>query len=171
MAKAGEKPVPSSPLEASDAFEADLKKVLRGKTLEEQGWVRRDTLTLLVPMVGIRENGQEDEYLLRLHFGYYPDWPPSALFVNPETKHYDYPADLCWLPKIEGTPEIQVHTNYQSDVYRGQLICTSVTLEFYLILHGVEEKHVWDHERQNFFSTIAAIQRGLRQPFYKGRQA
>jgi hypothetical protein len=147
--------------------EKDLPSVLRGRTLEEVGWLRPDPLTLLIPLAGTRANGIEDPYVLRLRFGYYPEWPPSALFVNPDTREYAYPGDLTWLPSISGTPEIQIHANHNPI---GQLICASVTLEFYLIRHGVQPEHVWDPARHNFAVTLNAVTRGLRPPFYQGPQ-
>lgn len=167
MSIAGRDPVPNAPAVAIAALEAHLPQVLRGQSPEEAGWVRLDKLTLLIPLHGERQDGTCDSYLLRLHFGYYPEWPPSALFVNPETKTYVFPADSRWLPQITGTNEIAIHTNY-GDI--GQLVCCSATLEFYRIRHSVEPKHIWDGARQNFAATLNAIRRGLKPPFYQGRQ-
>jgi len=166
MATIGADPVPVAPAVAKAALEAHLSKVLRGQSLEEAGWVRPDLLTLLIPLAGQLPGGEPDDFLLRFHFGYYPEWPPSAQFVNPETRRYTFPEDVSWVPKIEGTPEIQTHTNYNSG---GQLICCSLTLEFYLVRHGVEEKHLWDSKTMNFGATLYAIRRGLGPQFYKGR--
>src|SRR5690348_14699705 len=141
MVAIGQDPVPVSPAVARAALDAHLPKVLRGGTLEEAEWERPDPLTLFVPLEGVRPGGERDPYLLRLHFGYYPEWPPSALFVNPGTRRYDFPQDVGWLPSLTGSNEIAVHSNYNPV---GQLICASVTLEFYLIRHGVAEKHLWD---------------------------
>jgi len=168
MAQIGTDPLPNTPAQARAALDKHLPVVLRGRTMEEVGWIRSDLLTLLIPVFGVNEIGKADDYLLKLHFGYYPEWPPSAQFVNPETKRYVFPEDIRWLPRIEGTNEISVHTNNPPI---GQLICCSVTLEFYQIKHGVEARHLWDPARQNFAATLNAIERGLRLPYYKGRQA
>jgi hypothetical protein len=171
VARAKQAPVPNTPARAQAALEADLPVVLRGRTLQEAGWTRPDPLTLLVPLVGTRADGTRDDYLLRLNFLYYPDWPPSALFVNPKSQTYRHPEDLGWLPRVDGKGEIGVHAQY--DIPGGgktQLICASVTLEFYLILHDVKDCLVWDHTVQNFAATIAAVERALRQPHYQGRQ-
>jgi len=171
MARAKEVPVPNTPARAQAALDADLPRALLGRTLEDLSWERPDPLTLFIPLIGIREDETRDSYLLRLNFLYYPDWPPSAQFVNPEARTYSYPDDILWLPKIEGTSEIAVHAQY--DVPGGgktQLICASVTLEFYQVLHAVAAHLVWDSKLQNFSATLAAIQRVLRKPYYKGRQ-
>lgn len=167
MAKMNVDPVPVPPADAIAAFEEDLPKVLKGRTLEEAGWTRADQLTLFVPLVGGRVGEAGDGYLLRLGFGYYRDWPPSAIFVNPETKNYQLDRDTKWLPKIEGWDELHVHANYNNS---GQLICCSNTLEFYKVRHGMDPKHLWNSERQNFASTLHAITWALRSQHYRGRQ-
>src|SRR6266496_4143176 len=113
MARMNTNPVPVAPADAIAALEEDLPVVLKGRTLEDVGWKRLDPLTLLVPMVGERPGQPDDPYLLRLGFGYYREWPASALFVNPETNDYRLGEDTKWLPKIEGTNEIAVHADYQ----------------------------------------------------------
>lgn len=171
MARAKEVPIPNTPARAQAALDADLPRVLRGHTLEEVGWTRLDPLTLLIPLFGTSADGTRDNYLLRLNFLYYPDWPPSALFVNPDSQTYRHPEDLAWLPKVDGKGEIGLHAQY--DIPGGgktQLICASVTLEFYLVLHDVKDYMVWDPNVQNFAATLAAVERILRQPHYQGRQ-
>jgi hypothetical protein len=168
MAAIGIDPVPNTPSVAQAVLEKDLPRVLQGMTLEEKGWLRPDPLTLLVPLEGKLNSGECHKYLLRLHFGYYPEWPPGAQFVNPETGRYSHPDDLEWLPNItDPQNEIAVHANYES---KGQLICSSVTLEFYKVRHSVNEQHIWNPSHQNFAATIHAVQRGLSAPFYQGPQ-
>lgn len=167
MAKEGETPVPD-PTRGADALRDDLPKVLRGQTLEEAGWCQPDSLTLLVPLFAQRDDRTTDFYLLRLYFNCYPEWPPSAQFVNPQTLRYAGSADKKWLPKIEGCQEIAVHDSYSYNNQSIQLICCSVTLEFYQVRHGVKPEHVWDGKHQNFSATLAAVRHGLRPPFHKG---
>lgn len=168
MAKAGTLPVLATPTDAIAAFEQDLPKALRHRTLDEAGWRRLDDMTLLVPMEGLQANGAVDSYLLRLGFAWSPEWPPSTLFVNPKTLAYDKTKDACWLPKIEGCNEVATHTDYQG---HGQLVCCSLTLEFYAVLHGVQPENVWDSQRHNFSATINQIEWALKSKFYKGRHA
>jgi len=169
MASAKTLPVVVNPLVACAAFEDDLEKVLKGRhvTFEESSWTRLHSLGLLVPIKANRTGSSEaDQFYLRLEFQYYPEWPPSAQFVNPATKVYSGGNDLYWLPKIEGTDEIRTHENYQG---HGQVVCSSVTLEFYKVLHDVKEHHVWKHPSQNFASTINQIEWALSSPHYSGR--
>jgi len=166
MAQAGTTPVLATPGDAIAAFERDLPKALKGRTLEEAGWRRLDDMTLLVPLKGRRADGTLDDYLLRLGFACYPDWPPSAQFVNPKTLNYNLAKDKCWLPKIDGCSEIAIHADYNR---QGQLICCSLTLEFYAVRHDVQPNHVWNPGTHNFSATINQIDWALKSQFYKGR--
>jgi hypothetical protein len=150
-----------------DAFARHLQRALHNRALEEVGWAKPDDLTLLVPLFGTTAQGRMDAYLLRLYFDHYPTWPPSALFVNPLTLEYRLPDDKKWMPQADGHQEIAFHTDYTG---KGQLICCSLTLEFYKVNHQVDEKVVWNGETQSFNATIAAIRRVLVPPYYVGRQ-
>ena len=150
------------------AFARDLDRVLHGRTLDEVGWAKPDDLTLLVPLFGTTAAGRKDAFLLRLYFDHYPTWPPSALFVNPLTIDYRLPDDAKWVPQSNGHQEIAFHTNYTG---KGQLVCCSLTHEFYKVNHGVDEKVVWRGDLQTFFATIAAIKRALVPPYYLGRSS
>lgn len=170
MAAAGKAPVLANPIVARAAMEQDLVKVLhgRGVTWEESGWRRIHDHGLLIPVTGyFKEVADAPDFLLRLEFFHYPDWPPSAQFVNPATGKFVIGQDGFWLPKID-CDEIKTHENYGSN--QGQVICSSVTLEFYTVLHSVEEKHVWKHPRQNFAATLNQIEWALRH-HYHGRFA
>lgn len=167
MAEAGKAPVLATPSDAIAAFERDLPKALKGRTMEAAGWRRLDGMTLLVPFQGRQASGTLDDYLLRLGFAYYPDWPPSALFVNPQTSSYDLAKDKCWLPQIDGCNEIAIHADFNQ---QGQLVCCSLTLEFYAVRHGVQREHVWNPQEHNFSATINQIDWALKSQFYKGRQ-
>jgi len=170
VAKRGVIPTPNTPAEARRVLDEQLEMMLAGKSLADWGWARLDPLTLLVSLVGVRESGESDAFLLRLGFGYYPEWPPSALFVNPATLRYSYPDDAPYLPLIQATQELQVHQKYDVPGGSEQLICASVTLEFYIVNHSVTDEHIWNPERQNFAATINGIQQWLKPPYYSGRQ-
>lgn len=161
-------PVPVQDIHAGrEAFQRDLAKVLGDRTLTDRGWVQPNDITLLVPVFARAADGMADLYLLRLVFDHYPDGPPSAQFVNPQTHDYLYPRDVAWVPFSEGAPNIHFHPNY--DNTQKQLICSSSTLEFYKVNHSVEPQHVWDYARMNFMTTLAAVKAAMAAPYYKGR--
>ena len=152
-----------------EALEHDLPLVLKERSIEQAGWCLLDQLTLLVPLYAKSPIDLYDLYLLKLNFSCYPEWPPSAQFVNPSTLNYVPVEDKKWLPLIEGANGIAFHDNFPG--HGIQLICCSTTLEFYQVRHAVNPEHIWQHPYQNFSATIAAIKYGLRQPFYRGPQA
>ncbi len=152
------------------AIEEDIPRVLSligASSLEELGWSRPNPLSLLIPLLGIHE-GKKDDYLLRLGFQAYRQWPPSAQFVNPETLAYRYPDDQQHVPKLT-SPECTTHVAYRRN--QGglpiQLVCCSATLEFYDVLHNVDSQLVWRGE-ETFYTTIQAIQKAFGSA-YKGR--
>jgi hypothetical protein len=170
VAVAKQKPVLANPIVAGEAMRAHLPLVLAGlgaKSIDEVGWRALGDLGLLVPVAGRTADSKEpDSFYLRLEFYHYPDWPPSAQFVNPETLGYVRNVDQYWLPKIEGG-EIHVHEHH--DDLKRQLICCSATLEFYEVLHDVKAEYLWDPASHTFAHTINQIEWGLRSPRYKGR--
>lgn len=190
MSPAGGEPVPADPDQARIAVDRHLKAVLGGRGLPSAGWARPEPLTLYVPLRGYTSptsvpaygfdpseqaaDGDRpfagaaggDDYLLRLFFSHYPEWPPSARFVNPTTRQFA-PGDKAWLPMITGTNELYIHAAYGQP--GQQLICCSATLEFYLINHGVEDRHRW-RPGSSFAITLNTLSRYLRPPFYTGRQ-
>jgi hypothetical protein len=183
--------IPVAPQRALASMEDHLGRLLRGRSPEGLGWVRPDPLSLRVPLRAYRVTtpataygfaagtdgraGEDafsdapvgDDYLLALNFAYYPDSPPSAKFVNLATGIYTH-GDQRWLPSISGTNEIAVHADYSG---RGQLICCSATLEFWLVGHSWESRHAWLPGRSTFALTLNALSHALRPPFYQGRQA
>lgn len=168
MAAAGQRPVVNTQagLEALCQDVPRVLKALGASTLQELGWIQPDALTMLIPLSALID-GITDHYLLKLGFHCYPEWPPSAQFVNPETKQYVWPADQHCVPKLE-SQECRTHPNYVSPGRSGiQLICCSATLEFYDVLHGVQPQHVWNG-KNTFFTTLRAIQRAM-QCHYTGR--
>ena len=138
----------------------------RNTTLSELGWRRHSERTLLVPLRG-QLHGDVQEYLLRLDFVASDDWPPRAIFVNPDTLGYEINVDRHHLPKLT-SGEVHVHPDYQSGDGRVlQLICCSAVFEYYDVSHGGEEFILW-RSTDTFLSTLNAIERAF-QTHYAGR--
>jgi len=168
MASAGQQPVVNTQA-GLQAVREDIPRVLKilgASSLEAFGWTQPDALTLLIPLTASID-GNTDDYLLKLGFHYYRDWPPSAQFVNPNTAQYAWPHDQHHVPRLE-SQECHTHVNYPTPTATGiQLICCSATLEFYQVLHTVEAQHVWNGT-STFLTTLRAIQRAMASA-YKGR--
>lgn len=168
MAEIGVEPVAANPLLARHALERDLARRSDDDPVLER-------ISELVVHVGLQASGADgttDDFLLRLGFTHYDDWPPSAQFVNPKTRVFVLGEDNQHVPRIEGANELAVHLAYQRPA-RGtvQLICCSFTLEFYEVQHAVKPQHLWQPGTHTLWSTLNAIRHHLRQPFYKGRFA
>ena len=162
MAVPSGRPV-ADPHRGRAAFAEHLPRVLRGRTMKQLGWKQPTPLSLIVPMYAGPEGA--DDYTLRLSFEYYPVWPASGIFVNPETGAFDQQRDLYWLPRIGDDPGFRVHQHYGHPGYTGQLLCCSFVAEFYRIEHQVQAEHLWDGERFTFEATIERVQRTLRSSF------
>ena len=151
-----------------EALARDLARYLGDRNLVDVGWEQPNDLTLLVPMFGVRPTGECDLYLLKLEFDCYPDCPPRTQFVNPVTRTFAGQSDIAWMPSANNVPHLGFHVNYNG---QGQLICSSMTAEFYFVNHDVAAEHVWQKGKHTFASTLAAIRRGLVAPHYIGRQS
>ncbi|MBI3699136.1 MAG: hypothetical protein HY242_01645 [Afipia sp.] len=146
------------------ALEQDLPRVLNvlgATSIEELGWRRHNRLTLLVPMSGTFQDKTTD-YLLRLGFQAYREWPPSARFVNPETLDYRGAEDARFVPQLT-SDACRTHIQYPDPHNNGtmvQLICCSATFEFYDVLHEVDSKFLW-RNTDTFLLTINAIRKAF----------
>ncbi len=168
MAQANERPAVDVQAGLA-ALEEDIPRVLRlleKSSIEELGWSRPNKLSLLIPMTGVLQ-GKADNYTLRLGFQAYRKWPPSAQFVNPQTGAYAHPDDQQHIPKLT-SGECHTHAAYPRPCGGTmQLICCSTTLEFYDVLHSVEERHLW-LETYTFLTTIMVIRKAF-DTAYQGR--
>lgn len=153
-------PVPVDPITASTAVREHLSKALDGHRYEYDG-----DRTILVWLQGTRPAGETDEYLVRLRFLYYPTWPPSVTFLNPQTRKYD---GTHW-PKVAGNPNIAFYPSY-GDAPEG-MMCNSTSFEYYFWGgHTPTATIHWNKDRHTFAATIAELTDNLRAPYYQERQ-
>jgi hypothetical protein len=147
------------PESARAALLAHMNNALEGHQYEYD-----NDRTIYVWMTGIRPDGTEDKYLVRLMFLYYPEWPPNVTFVNLDTRRYD---GTHW-PKISGATRL-AFTPVYPDAPAG-LVCNSMTFEYYFWGgHSPAESIKWNKTIHTFAATIAELQDHLGQPFYQGR--
>ncbi|HEY2362039.1 MAG TPA: hypothetical protein VGK36_13040 [Candidatus Angelobacter sp.] len=135
------------------------------KALEGLRYEYDDDRTIYLWLDARTSTGQTDQYLIRLTFLHYPDWPPSVTFVNPETKQYD---GRHW-PVIAGSPRLAFTPQY-GDAPAG-LVCNSMTFEYYFWgNHSPSADIHWNRNAHTFAATIAELIDHLNSPFYQGRQ-
>lgn len=170
MASKGVEPVAAHPLAARRALAEHLRRgdVPDGVTIDQI-----DDLALHVGILARPLGDAEpDRFVLRLGFSHYDAWPPSAQFINPDTGSFVLGEDNRHLPRIVGSNELQVHPSYDNPAGgQIQLICSSATLEFYVVRHGVEDKHIWQEGTHTLWTTIGAVRHHLRGHWYEGRFA
>lgn len=153
-------PAPTDPITASSAVREHLTKALAGRRYEYD-----DDRTILLWLQAARPTGETDEYLVRLRFLHYPDWPPSVTFLNPSTRLYDA---THW-PAISGNPNNAFYPKY-GDAPEG-MMCNTTSFEYYFWGgHTPTSTIHWNKNCHTFAATIAELADNLRKPFYQGRQ-
>jgi hypothetical protein len=157
-----DRPIPAAvdPFTSRAALVEHLPKALDGLRYEYDS-----DRTVYLWLVGTRSSGEVDEYLVRLSFLHYPDWPPSVTFVNPNTKQYDA---THW-PLISGSQRMAFHPRY-GDAPNG-MVCNSTSFEYYFWGgHNPATDIHWDKRKQTFAATVSELVDHLNPPFYQGRQ-
>ena len=153
-------PTATDPDLARKALVAHLEAALEGFTYDYDG-----DRTIDVEMTGITGSGAPDKYLVRLGFLYYPDWPPTVTFLNPETKKYD---GTNW-PEAIGSQRLQFYSAY-GDAPCG-MVCNSMTFEYYFWGgHAAAESIRWKKGVHTFAGTLAELTDHLQPPHYKGKK-
>ncbi len=157
-----DRPLPAftDPITASTAVRKHLPSALAGHRYEYDG-----DRTILLWLQAIRPTGETDEYLARLTFLHYPDWPPSVTFLNPDSRQYD---GTNW-PAISGNPNNAFYARY-GDAPEG-MMCNTTSFEYYFWGgHTPTPAIHWNKNCHTFAATIAELTDNLRAPFYQGRQ-
>lgn len=151
-------PVPTPPRLAKAALIAH-----RDGSLEGLHWEKGSPLVLYVTLPAVRPDGIVDSYIARFSFVYYPDWPPSVTFVDPETKVY---SPSHW-PHSVNSDRLAFHATY-GDAPAG-LICNSMFFEYYFWGgHARTEGQMWTKGRHTMAATVGELKIHLAPPYYIG---
>jgi hypothetical protein len=116
---------------------------------------------------------------VRLGGEFYDLWPPSALFVCPprgatheRTERLGWvtaPPASCWLPTVTPVPSFAIHSPYTfPDGRQGQLVCCSMTLEYYQSNHSPTAQQSWKQGRHTLAATLHRIHDALNSDSYQG---
>jgi hypothetical protein len=153
-------PEAAPPFASREALQVHIPKALNGFRYEYDG-----DRTVYLWLTARKSTGETDEYLVRLVFLHYPDWPPSVTFLNPDTRQYD---GTHW-PGISGSQRLAFHARY-GDAPVG-MVCNSMTFEYYFWGgHNPPEDIRWSKVKHTFAATVAELVDHLNPPFYQGRQ-
>jgi hypothetical protein len=125
-----------------------------------------------------RRNGEPDDgYYVELGAKFYDYWPPTTVFVDPNTGT-EAEQDTRWWPKIEGAGDFGFSTTNFAAEYvtrlgapMHQLVCFTATAQYYMVDHNPPEHTVWKQGSHTLARTLARLHELLGPPFYKGPSA
>ena len=169
-------PNKNNPELAKSQFKEDLEGVPK-YYVKRYGWRLKpefDDLRLYMDMWSVDgEYNHKDDFHVVMDMSYYNNWPPGVTFINPTTKVFDPNTDMRWLPKISSKPDgidIAYHVAYELTTgTTKQMVCNSMTLEYYQSNHNPDADERWDPNKHTLFATISMIQTMLTEPHYGGR--
>jgi len=168
-------PAPADAEVASAIFGEHLTALKASPQALERGWniTRLGLLGAVVDLTARRRTGEIDRYHVRLSGEFYDLWPPSALFVYHEQSErprwVEAPPGSRWLPTVTPVPSFAIHSPYQfPDGRQGQLVCCSMTLEYYQSNHSPTAQQSWKQGRHTLAATLHRIHDALNSDSYQG---
>jgi hypothetical protein len=167
---------------AAAVFADHLARVEAGELARANGWTftRLDPLHVIVLVTGIRQSGERDQYYVKLGGEYYDLYPPTTSFVCPPCPAVgdrpardgwtEAPADSRWLPLVNGLEWLAIHAVYSNfpDGVARQLVCCSMTYEYYISGHNPTPGQRWQQGRHTMGATLTRIQDALTSAQYQG---
>lgn len=152
-------PEPADPEVARAALQKHSPAALEDCDYEYDG-----DRTIYLKLTAVAGDGKSEDYLVRMQFLYYPDWPPCVTFLNPETRQYD---GTHW-PQLADAPKVGIHPAYAGAP--AGMVCNSMTFEYYFWGgHNPSDGITWKAGVHTFAATISELKDHLRQPYYRGR--
>jgi hypothetical protein len=160
---------------AAEKFKRDLEW-LGGDRAQQLGLklAKQEHMYAVIGIPGVRASAQQDDYYVRLGADYYDKWPPTAVFVKPESWELASPGTR-WLPTIQcqGINWFGLHAPYNGmndgkNIYLPQLLCFTFTAEYYIVPHSPPEDSVWQQGRHTLTATLSRLAEVLQQPHYRG---
>jgi hypothetical protein len=167
---------------AAAVFADHLARVEAGEQARAHGWVfaRLDPLHVVVTITGTRPSGERDPYYVKLGAEYYDLYPPTTSFVcapcpavggHPARDGWtEAPAGSRWLPVVNGLEWLAIHAVYSNfaDGVARQLVCCSMTYEYYISSHQPTSGQQWKQGRHTLGATLTRIQDALSSAQYQG---
>jgi hypothetical protein len=160
---------------AAEKFKHDLEW-LDGDRAQQLGLrsVKRERMYAVVRIPGVRANGQQDDYYVRLGAEYYDKWPPTAAFVKPATWELAI-SGTRWFPSIQ-CQDINwfgLHAPYNANhngamIQLPQLLCFTFTAEYYMVPHSPSEDSIWKQGYHTLAATLSRLAEVLHHPHYRG---
>jgi hypothetical protein len=175
-------PALADPEIAAAVFADHVARVSGGTQARERGWVFTglDAMHVVVTVTGIRPDGQRDRYYVKLGAEYYDMYPPTTSFVCPPRPAVanapgrdgwpEASAGSRWLPNVQGLSWFAIHSGYTgfADGVARQLVCCSMTYEYYVTGHGPAAGQRWRQGRHTLAATLNRVHDALNSPHYQG---
>ncbi len=173
---------------AAAVFADHLARVEAGEQAQANGWTFTllDPLHVVVTVMGVRPSGGRDAYHIKLGAEYYDAYPPTTTFVCPPRPAagdrpardgwIEAPPGGRWLPAVDALPWFAIHPAYSfpagvanaRDGVPRQLVCCSMTFEYYISSHNPTSGQRWQQGRHTLGATLNRIQDALTSSNYQG---
>jgi hypothetical protein len=169
----------SDPEVAARTLTSHLDRYWQNRRCAERGWNRTpiDDLHVVVSIPALRDDGGADDYYVRLGAEYYDTYPPSVLIVEPVHGWPRARAGTPWWPTMNAPSWFNLHDSYQyadgegRPLSEGQLVCFSMTAEYYMSNHAPTDAQRWTPGRHTVAATLSRLAEILSPPHYKGPNA
>lgn len=169
---------PVDPEVAARTFHRHLDTYWANRHLDASGWSRTaiDDLHTVVSIPARRANGTIEPYFVRLGAEYYDPYPPTVLLVAGLEGWPRARSGTTWWPQISRPDWIALHGTYQytdrqGQQFEGQLVCFSMTAEYYMSNHSPTENQRWCQGRHTVAATLSRLAEVLGPAHYIGPDA
>jgi len=147
----------------------DLDAYLASGRLDKAGGklqpMEGDPMNFILELPGVRPDGQQDPYYLKLGAKYYDLGPPTVEFVEPESFVRSRDGSPYY-PVFNGPPNFALHDVYSfEDGTSGQLVCFSFSAMYYMSGHNPTPGEKWNHGEHNVAATINTLIKILRDHY------
>jgi hypothetical protein len=114
---------------------------------------------------------------VKLGTEHYDVFPPTTMIVTPEAGWPRARAGSPWWPQLTPPSWFGLHDTYQyaadgeRPAFEGQLVCFSMTAEYYISGHNPTENQKWVQGRHTVAATLTRLAEVLSPPHYGGPSA
>lgn len=168
----------ADPMVAAAVFEDHLNRAMETSFAARSGWSfdRTGPLEAIVHLTALRKDETRDPYHLRLRADWYDALPPQAMFVTPPlpgTAIWREPeVGSRWMPHINQSTipdgRFAFHPRYPIEGLQTQLICCSMSLDYYRTGHAPTPAQRWRQGRHTLVALLTRVQEVLVPPTYEG---
>jgi len=170
---------PADPVVAARTFRSHLDTYWLNSGRDSKGWTctQIDELHTVVTIPARHADDGVDPYYVRLGAEYYDAYPPTVLIVAPEEGWPRARAGTPWWPIVTSLNWCALHDTYSycdpqgQPLFEGQLVCFSMTAEYYMSNHGPTEEQRWTPGRHTVAATLSRLGEILSPPHYGGPSA